>query len=151
LEIRKIKTMFFTMARFADGIRTAEKMRKTKMPTYEYECGACGRGLEVFQSMKDDPLKKCPNCGKSRLKRKIGTGAGIIFKGSGFYCTDYRSPSYDKAAKSESGSSSGSPDSGSKTDVKTDAKTDKKPSGDSSSSGSGSSEKKTTESAKKAS
>lgn len=60
------------------------------MPTYEYICKECGHTFEAFQEMKMDPLKTCPNCQKDALKRKIGTGAGIIFKGSGFYCTDYK-------------------------------------------------------------
>jgi len=60
------------------------------MPTYDYECSACGHQLEVFQSMKDAPLKRCPECGKQKLQRKIGTGAGLIFKGGGFYETDYK-------------------------------------------------------------
>lgn len=59
------------------------------MPTYDYVCGACGYGFRKFQQMTEDHLKQCPNCGKPALKRKIGTGAGIIFKGSGFYCTDF--------------------------------------------------------------
>lgn len=75
------------------------------MPTYEYECQGCGEELEIFQSMKDDPLKKCPSCKKNKLKRKIGTGAGIIFKGSGFYETDYRSENYKKAAEKDKPSS----------------------------------------------
>jgi len=61
------------------------------MPTYEYECKACGKRLEIFQRMKDEPLVKCPSCGKLKLKRLPGVGAGIIFKGSGFYCNDYKS------------------------------------------------------------
>ncbi len=68
------------------------------MPTYEYACPKCGT-FEQFQSMKDKPLAKCPTC-RSKVKRMIGTGAGIIFKGSGFYQTDYRSDGYKKAAKS---------------------------------------------------
>ena len=60
------------------------------MPTYEYVCNGCGHEFEQFQSMKDDSLKKCPECKKDKLKRKIGTGAGIIFKGTGFYCTDFK-------------------------------------------------------------
>ena len=60
------------------------------MPTYEYACSKCGHGFEQFQSMRDDPLKKCPKCGKQSLKRLLGTGAGLIFKGSGFYITDYK-------------------------------------------------------------
>jgi putative FmdB family regulatory protein len=71
------------------------------MPTYEYECKDCSHEFEIFQSMKDDTLKTCPECKEDTLKRKIGTGAGIIFKGDGFYCTDYRSDSYKKAAESD--------------------------------------------------
>ena len=71
------------------------------MPTYEYICDACGHDLEEFQSMSAKPLKKCPDCGKNKLVRQIGTGAGIIFKGSGFYETDYRSEGYKKDAKAE--------------------------------------------------
>ncbi|MGE0144359.1 MAG: FmdB family zinc ribbon protein [Planctomycetota bacterium] len=61
------------------------------MPTYRYECDACGHGFELFQSMTDKVKRKCPECGKSRLVRLIGAGAGVIFKGSGFYQTDYKS------------------------------------------------------------
>jgi len=71
------------------------------MPTYEYVCESCGHELERFQSITARPLRKCPKCGKNKLQRLIGTGAGIIFKGSGFYQTDYRSESYKKAAESE--------------------------------------------------
>lgn len=78
------------------------------MPTYEYECAKCGKTFDVFQSMKDDPLKTCPDkkC-KGKVKRLLGTGAGLIFKGSGFYITDYRSEGYKQAAKKDSSSSSG--------------------------------------------
>ena len=76
------------------------------MPTYDYECKACDHHFSAFQSMKDEPLKTCPKCKKDKLKRLLGAGAGFIFKGSGFYCTDYRSPSYDSAAKADSTSSS---------------------------------------------
>ena len=69
------------------------------MPVYEYACKACEHEFELFHSMKDAPKKKCPECGKLKLKRLIGTGAGVIFKGSGFYETDYRSDSYKKAAE----------------------------------------------------
>ena len=72
------------------------------MPTYEYICEKCGYRFEKLQSITAKAIRKCPNCGKPALKRLIGTGAGIIFKGSGFYATDYRSESYKKAAKSES-------------------------------------------------
>jgi len=71
------------------------------MPTYEYICESCGYEFEQFQSIKARPLRKCPRCGKVSLKRLIGVGAGIIFKGSGFYQTDYRSESYKKSAESE--------------------------------------------------
>jgi len=74
------------------------------MPTYEYVCTKCGHEMEAFQSMKDAPLKKCPACAKAGLKRKVGGGAGLIFKGSGFYITDYKKKSGggDKSsAKSE--------------------------------------------------
>jgi putative FmdB family regulatory protein len=74
------------------------------MPTYEYECEACEKRHEEFQSISAPPLKKCPHCGKKKLKRIIGTGAGFIFKGSGFYTTDYRSKEYQEKAKGESGS-----------------------------------------------
>lgn len=71
------------------------------MPTYEYRCDACSHAFEQFQSITASPLKKCPGCGKLKLKRLIGTGVGLIFKGSGFYETDYRSESYKKAAQGE--------------------------------------------------
>jgi len=71
------------------------------MPTYDYLCQNCGHHFEQFQSIKARPLRKCPLCGKRQLNRLIGTGAGVIFKGSGFYQTDYRSESYKKAEKNE--------------------------------------------------
>src|SRR5438874_10665062 len=71
------------------------------MPTYEYQCDACSHNFDELQGFSDPPLKKCPKCGKPRLRRVLGTGAGIIFKGSGFYQTDYRSESYKSAAKAE--------------------------------------------------
>jgi putative FmdB family regulatory protein len=79
------------------------------MPTYEYECPKCGKTFELFQSMKDEPIKVCPDkkC-KGKVKRLIGTGAGLIFKGSGFYITDYRSEGYKAAAKKDSGGSTSS-------------------------------------------
>ena len=70
------------------------------MPTYEYKCEQCGHQFELFQSMTDEPPKTCPCCGGG-VRRLIGTGAGFIFKGSGFYETDYRSDSYKKAAKAD--------------------------------------------------
>jgi putative FmdB family regulatory protein len=71
------------------------------MPTYEYECAQCGHHCEVFQKMSDSALKKCPKCGVNQLKRLIGS-SGLIFKGSGFYITDYRSKKYKEQSKSES-------------------------------------------------
>ena len=93
------------------------------MPTYEYSCEKCKKDFEIFQSMKDDAFKTCPKeaCrmktwGKGKVKRQLGSGAGLIFKGSGFYITDYRSENYKSAAKSDSASkessSSGSNSSG---------------------------------------
>ena len=71
------------------------------MPTYEYECRKCQHHFELFQSIKDPPRKTCPKC-KGPVKRLLGTGAGIIFKGSGFYVTDYRKPGYQEAARKDS-------------------------------------------------
>ncbi len=71
------------------------------MPTYEYECDGCQHRFEEFQSMKDPALQKCPNCTAPKLRRLFGTGAAILFKGSGFYETDYRSESYKSAAKAD--------------------------------------------------
>lgn len=71
------------------------------MPTYEYACPKCGHEFEQFQSMRDEPLKKCPKCHKTGVKRLIGGGAGLIFKGTGFYTTDYKKttpPAGEKAA-----------------------------------------------------
>src|SRR3954451_5249987 len=76
------------------------------MPTYEYQCDACGNKFEKFQSITSGPIRKCPKCGKNKVRRLISTGAGLIFKGSGFYITDYRSESYKEKAKSESGEKS---------------------------------------------
>jgi putative FmdB family regulatory protein len=92
------------------------------MPTYDYVCDACQHEFELFQSMKDDPIRKCPKCKRLKLRRLFGTGAAVVFKGSGFYQTDYRSESYKKAAaadKANNGSSSSS-DSGSKSSSKND-------------------------------
>lgn len=74
------------------------------MPTYEYICKNCGHEFEQFQSITANALRKCSKCGKLSLKRLVGTGSGIIFKGSGFYQTDYRSEGYKKAEKEEKGS-----------------------------------------------
>ncbi|MGE3108860.1 MAG: FmdB family zinc ribbon protein [Phycisphaerales bacterium] len=76
------------------------------MPTYEYRCTACKHQFEQFQSMRDKALTKCPACGAKALERLIGTGAAVIFKGGGFYQTDYRSESYKKAAEADAKSAS---------------------------------------------
>jgi putative FmdB family regulatory protein len=83
------------------------------MPTYEYECTKCNHHFERFQGMTEEPLKRCPEC-RCKLRRLIGTGAGIIFKGSGFYETDYRSAGYQASAKKETDSKVSSSDSGKK-------------------------------------
>jgi putative FmdB family regulatory protein len=94
------------------------------MPTYEYKCSACGHAFERFHSMSAAPVKKCPECGKSKVKRLLGTGAGLIFKGSGFYITDYRSDAYQQAAKSDAPAAGGSDSKseGAKTESPADAK-----------------------------
>lgn len=85
------------------------------MPTYEYRCGNCGKELEVMQSIKEAPLTKCPKCGKETLKKMVSGGAGLIFKGSGFYLTDYK-----KSGSSEASTSK-------KSETKTETKTESKP------------------------
>ena len=75
------------------------------MPTYEYECEKCGYRFEKFQKMTEKPIKKCPNC-KGKVRRLIGIGGGIIFKGPGFYTTEYRSEEYKRREKEEKGLSS---------------------------------------------
>lgn len=111
------------------------------MPTYDYVCRACDHRFEEFQSMKANPLRKCPSCGKLKLERLIGPGAGLIFRGSGFYETDYRSESYKKAAEAEknAGSSEGSGGS-EKSDSGSETSTESK---NTSSSGEGSSSEST--------
>ncbi len=100
------------------------------MPTYDYECDACHHKFEQYQGINDDKLRKCPECGKLKLRRLIGTGAAIVFKGSGFYQTDYRSDSYNKAkaadkpADSSSSSDSKSVDSKKSETKKSPKKTD---------------------------
>ena len=108
------------------------------MPTYDYECDACGHKFELFQSINDPVQRKCPECKKMKLRRLFGTGAALMFKGSGFYTTDYRSDSYKKGAKADTGSSGGSSESkssdskssggsdGSGSAAKSEAKPDKK-------------------------
>lgn len=100
------------------------------MPTYEYECAKCKKTFEAFQSMKDEAFKTCPKdkCrmktwGKGKVKRLLGTGAGLIFKGSGFYITDYRSEGYKSAAKSDTAKSeSSAPKAESKGESKSESK-----------------------------
>jgi putative FmdB family regulatory protein len=92
------------------------------MPTYDYECEACGHTWEMFQRIVEDPIKQCPDCKKKKARRLFGTGGAVMFKGSGFYETDYRSESYkkgekaakDASSKSDSGGDKGSKSSGSK-------------------------------------
>jgi putative FmdB family regulatory protein len=92
------------------------------MPTYDYRCKACNHEFEEFQSMTAPVLKKCPECGKATLERLIGIGAAVVFKGSGFYQTDYRSESYRKAADADK------PASDSKAaDTKSETKAESKP------------------------
>lgn len=83
------------------------------MPTYPYECQKCGHTFEKFQSIQDKPVRTCPKC-KGRVKRLIGAGAGLIFKGSGFYITDYRSDSYKSSAKKEKDTGGGTEKKGKK-------------------------------------
>jgi len=92
------------------------------MPTYDYECDDCGHEFELFQSINDNVKRKCPDCGKLKLRRLFGTGAAIVFKGSGFYQTDYRSESYKKAAQADKKSKSAG-----KSDGKSDDKKASKP------------------------
>ena len=71
------------------------------MPTYDYQCDACDHEFELFQSINEAKKRKCPECGKLKLRRLFGTGGAIVFKGSGFYQTDYRSESYKKSAEAD--------------------------------------------------
>ncbi|HUE17550.1 MAG TPA: zinc ribbon domain-containing protein [Planctomycetaceae bacterium] len=96
------------------------------MPTYDYECKACHHRWELFQSIKADAEKKCPKCGKRQAQRVIGAGAGIIFKGSGFYQTDYRSSAYKKAAAADKKASEGANGKSDNTSAKSETKTESK-------------------------
>ena len=102
------------------------------MPTYDYRCNACDHEFELFQSMSAGVKKKCPECGKMALERLIGTGAAVMFKGSGFYETDYRSDSYKKSAEADKKASETKTEtkpetkSESKSESKTDSKAGKK-------------------------
>ena len=93
------------------------------MPTYDYRCNDCGHEFELFQSMSEPKKKKCPKCKELTLQRLIGTGAAVMFKGSGFYETDYRSESYKKGAEAEKKGS----EIGSKGDAAPDSKSPKTP------------------------
>ena len=86
------------------------------MPTYDYECDSCGHKAEVFQAMSAEPLKKCPECKKPKYRRLFGAGAALVFKGSGFYQTDYRSESYKKGADAAKKASEGTAASNSTSD-----------------------------------
>lgn len=99
------------------------------MPTYEYVCGACDHEWEEFQSIKADPTKKCPDCGRKKAQRIISAGGGLIFKGSGFYQTDYRSESYKKGASADKKAS----ESSSKSDKSSSGSTEKSTAGSKSS------------------
>jgi putative FmdB family regulatory protein len=94
------------------------------MPTYDYVCDACGHQFEAFESIKADPQTDCPSCAERKLRRKIGPGAAILFKGSGFYQTDYRSDSYKQRAKEDKApaASGGGADSGGATAAKPESK-----------------------------
>lgn len=106
------------------------------MPTYDYECDACGHEFELFQQISENPKKKCPECSRMKLRRLFGTGAAVMFKGSGFYETDYRSESYKKAAEADKKSA-------------TESSSSKSKSSDSKSSESKSSESKSSDSSSK--
>ena len=93
------------------------------MPTYDYECDACGHAFELFQQISESPKRKCPECRKHKLRRLFGTGAAVVFKGSGFYQTDYRSDSYKKAAAAEKKASSESSSDSKKSDDKSSSET----------------------------
>ena len=95
------------------------------MPTYDYECDACGHEFELFQSINDSVKRKCPECGKLKLRRLFGTGAAVVFKGSGFYQTDYRSESYQKAAEKDKKASSKKSDGDSKKETKSEVSSNK--------------------------
>lgn len=91
------------------------------MPTYDYECDVCEHSFELFQTISEPVRKKCPECGKMKLRRLFGTGGALIFKGSGFYQTDYRSESYKKDAKAAKKSSESTSSKGKSKDKKADS------------------------------
>ena len=88
------------------------------MPTYDYECDACGHAFELFQGITAPVKRKCPECGRLKLRRLFGAGAAVMFKGSGFYETDYRSDAYKKAAANDKKAAEAKPDSKSKSEAK---------------------------------
>ncbi len=102
------------------------------MPTYDYVCDNCNHAFELFQSITESPKKKCPECGKLKLRRLFGTGAAIVFKGSGFYQTDYRSDSYKKRAEADKPSSESKGSESKSSDAKSSSagKSEKKGKGD---------------------
>ena len=87
------------------------------MPTYDYECDACGHAFELFQGITAPVKRKCPECGRLKLRRLFGAGAAVMFKGSGFYETDYRSDAYKKAAAKDKKAAEAKPDSKSKSEA----------------------------------
>jgi len=97
------------------------------MPTYDYSCDACKYEFEVFEPITAQPQKKCPNCKKNKLRRLFGAGGGLIFKGSGFYQTDYRGESYKKAAEADKPKSESTDSSKDRSSTKTDSQTTSSP------------------------
>ena len=93
------------------------------MPTYDYVCDACKHEFELFQSITESTKRKCPECGRMKLRRLFGTGAAIVFKGSGFYQTDYRSDSYRKGAEADKKAKSDSAPPAKSSEKKDSAKT----------------------------
>jgi putative FmdB family regulatory protein len=118
----------------AHAAPVGKNQRTDNMPTYDYLCDACGHEFELFQYISESHKKKCPECGKLKLRRLFGTGAAVVFKGSGFYQTDYRSESYKKGAAA---------------DKKTSESTSKESTSDSKSSSSGKSTESKSDSSKK--
>jgi putative FmdB family regulatory protein len=98
------------------------------MPTYEYHCEACKHDFEKFHSITAPPVKTCPECGKKKVVRKVSIGAGIIFKGGGFYETDYRNESYKKSAEADKAPSAAPAETNADAKTKSDAKAESKPS-----------------------